>query len=101
MNTEHDPGLPERPEGEASSVPRGEGRVIDMGIDNVAVYRDDDGVLHAVSAVCTHLQCIVAWNSAERSWDCPCHGSRFDASGRVIQGPARSDLPAVDVERQT
>jgi glycine/D-amino acid oxidase-like deaminating enzyme/nitrite reductase/ring-hydroxylating ferredoxin subunit len=82
---------------EAASVPKGEGRVVDHGTDKVAVYRDDDGDLHAVSAVCTHLQCIVRWNSAERSWDCPCHGSRFDALGRVVQGPALADLPAVDL----
>jgi Rieske Fe-S protein len=60
----------------------------------VAVSRADDGRLQAVSAVCTHLGCVVAWNPAERSWDCPCHGSRFCADGRVIQGPAVEDLPA-------
>ena len=56
------------------------------------VYRDEQGMLHKHSAVCPHLGCIVAWNAAEQSWDCPCHGSRFDPLGRVIQGPAISDL---------
>ncbi len=57
-----------------------------------AVYRDEDGTLHALSPVCRHLACIVAWNPAEHSWDCPCHGSRYSGEGRVIQGPATSDL---------
>jgi Rieske Fe-S protein len=56
------------------------------------VYRDEQGVIHERSAVCTHLYCIVAWNSTERTWDCPCHGSRYDPYGRVINGPAIADL---------
>jgi Rieske Fe-S protein len=62
------------------------------GAGKVAAYREEDGTLHTVSAVCTHLGCQVKWNEAERSWDCPCHGSRFDPTGRVIQGPAVKDL---------
>jgi glycine/D-amino acid oxidase-like deaminating enzyme/nitrite reductase/ring-hydroxylating ferredoxin subunit len=72
----------------------GEGTVIRRGARLVAVSRTEDGRLQAVSAVCTHLGCVVAWNPAERSWDCPCHGSRFGADGTVIQGPAVEDLPA-------
>lgn len=77
----------------------GEARVIAVedGEEDAAVYRDESGEPHAVSAVCTHLGCLVRWNSAERSWDCPCHGSRFDVDGRVIHGPAVDDLPGVDV----
>ena len=84
-----------------SSMPRGEARVIDHGTEKVAVYRDDEGVVHAVSAVCTHLGCIVGWNTADRSWDCRCHGARFDTRGRVLRGPARSDLPAVDLQEKS
>lgn len=73
-------------------LPRGEAAVKRIAIDNVAAYRDEKGVLHPFSAVCTHLGCIVAWNPAEKSWDCPCHGSRFDIEGRVIHGPAVKDL---------
>ena len=70
----------------------GEGVVVRAGLHHVAVSRADDGSLRRVSAACTHLGCLVAWNSAERSWDCPCHGSRFTPDGSVIQGPAVSDL---------
>jgi Rieske Fe-S protein len=62
------------------------------GIHKIAAYRDEDGTLHERSAVCTHLKCIVDWNTAEQSWDCPCHGSRFDARGKVLSGPAIADL---------
>src|SRR3954470_3060968 len=74
------------------SLAPGEAGFVRRGAGKVAAYRDDDGTLHAVSAVCTHLGCQVQWNSAERSWDCPCHGSRFEVTGRVIQGPAVKDL---------
>jgi Rieske Fe-S protein len=60
--------------------------------DKVAGYRDDFGTLHAVSPVCTHLGCLVSFNTAEKSWDCPCHGSRFSLEGKVLQGPATEDL---------
>ena len=73
----------------------GEGRVVGAGLGQVAVYRDESGERHAVSARCTHLGCIVSWNAAERTWDCPCHGSRFDVDGRVVQGPAVNPLKPV------
>lgn len=71
-----------------SALPPGEATVTRRGATMVAAYRDDSGALHAVHARCTHLGCLVAFNNAERSWDCPCHGSRFDVDGQVIQGPA-------------
>ena len=76
----------------ADALQPGEGVVIRAGLHHVAVSRADDGSLQRVSAACTHLGCLVAWNPAELSWDCPCHGSRFTAQGTVIQGPAVSDL---------
>lgn len=79
-----------------ADIPRGAGRVIRHGTHKIAAYRDDDGTLHKCSAVCTHLKCIVAWNSAEASWDCPCHGSRFDPYGKVLNGPAVSDLEKIE-----
>jgi glycine/D-amino acid oxidase-like deaminating enzyme/nitrite reductase/ring-hydroxylating ferredoxin subunit len=69
------------------------GAVLRKGLSKIAVYRDADGVVHSMSAVCVHLGCIVNWSSAEKTWDCPCHGSRYDALGVVINGPANTDLP--------
>jgi Rieske Fe-S protein len=80
----------------ADAIPRGEGAVLREGLTKVAAYRDDDGALHRLSAVCPHLGCIVAWNGVERTWDCPCHGSRFEATGRVCNGPANHDLSPAD-----
>ena len=81
--------------GEVDSVGEiapGSGAVMRRGLHKLAVYRDVRGLLHERSAVCTHLHCIVQWNSMEKSWDCPCHGSRFDALGKVLHGPAVNDL---------
>lgn len=74
----------------------GAGAVMRDGMKKIAVYRDRDGTVHARSAVCPHMGCVVAWNSAERTWDCPCHGSRFDRYGAVITGPANVDLEPAD-----
>jgi glycine/D-amino acid oxidase-like deaminating enzyme/nitrite reductase/ring-hydroxylating ferredoxin subunit len=68
------------------------GAVIREGLKKIAVFRDEAGVLHRRSAVCTHLGCIVGWNPAASTWDCPCHGSRFDPHGTVLNGPASTDL---------
>jgi glycine/D-amino acid oxidase-like deaminating enzyme/nitrite reductase/ring-hydroxylating ferredoxin subunit len=76
----------------------GTGAVMRRGMTKIAVYRDDQGNIHERSAVCTHLYCIVDWNSGERTWDCPCHGSRFDPLGRVINGPAITPLSEVKPE---
>lgn len=86
-----------RPVPPLESLPPGEGAVVRAGHDRVAVYRDDDGSLHAVSPRCTHLGCLVSFNSAERAWECPCHGSRFDKDGKVIQGPATRPLERRDI----
>jgi glycine/D-amino acid oxidase-like deaminating enzyme/nitrite reductase/ring-hydroxylating ferredoxin subunit len=72
----------------ADDVPAGEARVVRSGLGKIGVYRDDAGVAHGVSLRCTHLGCLLHFNSAERSWDCPCHGSRFDVDGEVLAGPA-------------
>ncbi|MBG0816691.1 FAD-dependent oxidoreductase [Planomonospora sp. ID82291] len=83
----------------------GQGAVLKVGGKRCAVYRDEDGRVHAVSAVCTHLGCVVGFNDAERTWECPCHGSRFGVDGSVLQGPAtepldRMELPAAETERE-
>ncbi|MEO5955820.1 MAG: FAD-dependent oxidoreductase [Nitrospiraceae bacterium] len=77
-------------------IPPGSGAVIRRGLQKVAVYCDKAGQLHERSAVCPHLGGIVAWNHSEQTWDCPCHGSRFDQSGKVVNGPAISNLSAME-----
>ncbi len=76
----------------ADQIRPGEGAVIRQGLSKIAVYRDEASRLHVRSALCTHLGCVVAWNAAEKSWDCPCHASRFSVDGEVLHGPAGSPL---------
>jgi glycine/D-amino acid oxidase-like deaminating enzyme/nitrite reductase/ring-hydroxylating ferredoxin subunit len=78
-----------------NEIALGEGALMREGLSKVAVYRDKSGAAHKCSAVCTHLACIVQWNTIEKSWDCPCHGSRFDPYGKVVMGPAIDDLAKV------
>ena len=75
-----------------ADIPCDHGAILRHGVAPVAVYRDDGGRLHELSAVCTHLGCVVQWNAGERSWDCPCHGSRFGIDGAILNGPARAPL---------
>jgi Rieske Fe-S protein len=83
---------------DVEDVPRGSGAVVRHGLKKVAVYRDERGTVHCRSAVCPHLGAIVNWNSEEQTWDCPAHGSRFDAKGKVLHGPANADLQKIDEE---
>ena len=76
------------------TLKRGDGMVVDEKGTKIAAYRRDDGSLLLRSAICTHMGCIVGWNEAERTWDCPCHGSRFTPEGDVISGPAETPLPS-------
>lgn len=78
-----------------------QGAVLRDGLTKIAAYRDADGTLHTCSAVCTHLNCIVSWNHSEHTWDCPCHGSRFDRFGKVLNGPAITDLAPVKRKERT
>ncbi len=82
----------------ADDIRSGEGAVLRQGLAKHAVYRDENGTLHSLSAVCPHLGCIVHWNSLERTWDCPCHGSRFAVDGAVLNGPAVVGLRRADPE---
>ncbi|UUU33776.1 FAD-dependent oxidoreductase [Streptomyces sp. CA-210063] len=87
------------PAGESSvdAIAHGDGAVVRVGGHHCAVHRDDDGTLHSVSARCTHLGCLVAFNRTERAWECPCHGSRFDPDGRILHGPATKPLERRDI----
>ena len=76
----------------ASEIPPGHGGIVFLHGEKVGVYKEPDGTLHAVDIRCPHLGCQLEWNPDELSWDCPCHGSRFDCYGRLISGPAQEDL---------
>ncbi|HEY4596180.1 MAG TPA: FAD-dependent oxidoreductase [Thermoanaerobaculia bacterium] len=80
----------------AADIRPGTGAIVRRGLVKHAIYRDESGRLHERTAVCPHLGCIVRWNSTEKTWDCPCHGSRFDVQGRVLNGPARTDLAGTE-----
>lgn len=71
----------------------GEGGIVVVGGDRVALYKDEAGKIYSLSAKCTHLGCTVNWNTSDRTWDCPCHGSRYNYDGEVVQGPASRPLP--------
>jgi glycine/D-amino acid oxidase-like deaminating enzyme/nitrite reductase/ring-hydroxylating ferredoxin subunit len=81
-----------------SEIAKGEGKIIAVNNEKFAAYRDEKSKLYVVSAVCTHMKCIVNWNNAEKSWDCPCHGSRFTVDGAVIEGPALVNLTPKEVK---
>lgn len=83
-----------------SDIQPGEGKTIEIDSEKLAVYRDEQNKLHVCSAVCTHMKCIVNWNNAEKTWDCPCHGSRFMIDGSVIEGPAIMNLGRKQVDVQ-
>jgi Rieske Fe-S protein len=82
-------------------IQKGCGALLREGITKTAIYRDEQGQLHRRSAICTHLGCIVHWNDGEKVWDCPCHGSRFDPLGQVINGPAIAELANRDEDSAT
>ena len=84
----------------AEKIPRGEGAIIREAGLPVACHRDPNGVVRRYSAICPHLGCIVSWNSVEKTWDCPCHGSRFAVDGHVLNGPAVSGLKSLDSPKE-
>jgi len=80
-----------------SDVAPGEGRVVKVEGDTIALYKDEQGELHALSPTCTHMGCHVTWNNMEKSWDCPCHGARYAPDGAVLTGPADRSLENIDI----
>jgi glycine/D-amino acid oxidase-like deaminating enzyme/nitrite reductase/ring-hydroxylating ferredoxin subunit len=80
-----------------AEVTQGEGKILTIHGEKIAAYRDEEGTVHVVSAVCPHLACIVSWNNAETSWDCACHGSRFSCDGKVLHGPSVKNLEPYQV----
>jgi glycine/D-amino acid oxidase-like deaminating enzyme/nitrite reductase/ring-hydroxylating ferredoxin subunit len=81
-----------KPVPEDIQIEKGDAKIISIDGQRIGAYRDEDGVLHMVDTTCTHLGCELHWNDAERSWDCPCHGSRFNYDGEILEGPAHLPL---------
>jgi glycine/D-amino acid oxidase-like deaminating enzyme/nitrite reductase/ring-hydroxylating ferredoxin subunit len=89
--------LPSEKLEELAGLANGEGKVVKYEGKNLALFKDDSGKLHAINPTCTHLKCTVTWNLAEQTWDCPCHGARYDWDGKVLTGPASKDLEKVEL----
>jgi len=73
-------------------IQKGEAREVEIEGDRIGIYRDETGRIHTVDTTCTHMGCELKWNDAERTWDCPCHGSRFTYEGKIVEGPAINEL---------
>ena len=80
-----------------SELSTDEGKVVKLNNETMALYKDEMGALHAVNPTCTHMKCSVAWNAAEKSWDCPCHGARYSVDGEVLTGPADANLELIEL----
>ena len=81
-----------------SDLAKGEAKVVKYEGETLAIYKDENGGIHALNPVCTHAKCVVGWNRAEKTWDCPCHGARYDIGGEVLTGPARRGLEKVELD---
>ncbi len=79
----------------------GEAKVVTYEGESIALYKGENGALHAVNPVCTHAKCKVGWNSAEKSWDCPCHGARYSPDGDVLTGPSTAGLEKINLRQLT
>jgi Rieske Fe-S protein len=85
---------------ELADMAPGEAKVVKYEGNRLAIYKNENGKVYTLNSACTHIKCDVVWNSAEKSWDCPCHGSRFSYKGEMLTAPARKDLSAVDVRTE-
>lgn len=81
-------------------IKEGEAKVIKHEGESFAVYKEKEGKIHVLKSTCPHVHCEVRWNGAELSWDCPCHGSRFNVNGKMLTGPTVKDLQRIDIEER-
>ncbi|WP_461614602.1 FAD-dependent oxidoreductase [Clostridium sp. Marseille-QA1073] len=88
------------PEKSIKNVGKGEGKVVEYEGRKIGVYRDEQGNYYGVEIICTHMQCELQWNNSEKSWDCPCHASRFTIKGEIIEGPTVKPLRVVDIDKE-
>src|SRR5437868_1414211 len=88
-------GRLQKPKNSKNTLTAGQGAIIEVDGKKVAAYKDQKGKLITLSPVCTHMGCIVGWNNTDKTWDCPCHGSRYEANGTVKKGPAKKNLTQI------
>ncbi|WP_312573325.1 (2Fe-2S)-binding protein, partial [Clostridium sp.] len=88
------------PEKSISNVGKGEGKVVEYDGRKIGVYKDEQGNYYGVEIICPHMQCELQWNNSEKSWDCPCHASRFTIKGEIIEGPTVKPLRVVDIDKE-
>jgi Rieske Fe-S protein len=89
--------LPANKINDLQEMANNEARVVNYEGQTLALYKDENGKIHSVDPACTHIYCTVSWNTAEKVWECPCHGSRFSPSGEMLTAPARKDLEKIDL----
>ena len=82
---------------ELSSLARDEAKVVEFENQKLAIYKSKEGLIYALNPICTHLKCEVKWNMTEKTWDCPCHGTRYNYDGKVVTGPADQDLEQIEI----
>jgi Rieske Fe-S protein len=82
----------------AGKIEKGEGKIVNVAGQKIGAYRDEKGKLHLIDTTCTHMGCELKWNDAEKTWDCPCHGSRFSPTGEVIDSPAFEPLDKIEID---
>ena len=78
-------------------ISNGNGGIIEYNNDKIGVYKDDSGKIYAVKPICKHLGCELSWNNLEKTWDCPCHGSRYDYMGNIITEPTKQNLDIIEL----
>ena len=84
---------------ELAELASDEGKIVSFKDEKIAIYKDKNGGIHALSPICTHVGCEVKWNNAELTWDCPCHGARYSYDGRMLNGPATKNLTKANVRK--
>ena len=86
------------PQQRLKSIQHDSGVVLEIDNEKIGIYKDKDGKLFAVKPICTHLGCLLSWNNIDKTWDCPCHGSRFDYMGKNLYNPAIKDLEIIEID---
>lgn len=88
------------PDETLSNINKNEGKIIEVNGTKLGVYKDEKDKIYAIKPICTHLGCELSWNNLEKTWDCPCHGSRFSYDGKSLYDPSIKDLDLIEIEKE-